>query len=254
MKSRLARRPRVVLYSRVSTTEQSTAQQIERMRAYVGTQMSAGRLPANADTSFVEDVGVSGSVPFSKRPQGKEVLESLKSGDHLVCAKLDRAFRSSSDALLITESLKKRGVKLHILNLQVGDDACINNGMGKVMMTILSAIAELERELIAERTKDQKQLRKKQGLFLGGIVPWYQRLGEGKLIDVPEKQALVERMREWRAKGDVLRDIKKRIVKEGHVISLSTIGRLTADVAPPAALKRGRRAGFKLKRKIEKSS
>ena len=61
--------------------------------------------------------GVCGSVPVKDRPIGGQLFAKLQRGDIVIAAKLDRLFRSALDALKVVESLKGRGVKLHLLDL-----------------------------------------------------------------------------------------------------------------------------------------
>jgi putative DNA-invertase from lambdoid prophage Rac len=62
----------------------------------------------------VIEEGVSGSVPVEDRPVGGQLFATLHRGDIVIAAKLDRLFRSALDALKVVESLKTRGVKLHL--------------------------------------------------------------------------------------------------------------------------------------------
>jgi DNA invertase Pin-like site-specific DNA recombinase len=99
------------------------------------------------------DAGVSGSVPLAERPQGKRLLETVEKGDVIITAKLDRAFRSAADALGTLEEMKDQGVGLHMIDL--GGDVT-GNGIRNVF-TILSAVAENERDRIRERIRDIKR-------------------------------------------------------------------------------------------------
>jgi hypothetical protein len=65
----------------------------------------------------VIEEGVSGSVPVEDRPVGGQLFATLHRGDIVIAAKLGRLFRSALDALKVVESLKTRGVKLHLLDL-----------------------------------------------------------------------------------------------------------------------------------------
>jgi putative DNA-invertase from lambdoid prophage Rac len=85
--------------------------------------------------------GVSGSIPVEQRPIGGQLFARLQKGDIVVAAKLDRLFRSALDALKVVESLKGRGVKLHLLDLG-GDIA--GNGVSNLFLTIAAAFAEAE--------------------------------------------------------------------------------------------------------------
>ena len=92
-------------------------------------------------TEVLVEGGVSGSVPVEERPVGGALFAKLERGDIVIAAKLDRLFRSALDALKAVESLKGRGVKLHLLDLG-GDIA--GNGISKLFLTIAAAFAEAE--------------------------------------------------------------------------------------------------------------
>ena len=96
------------------------------------------------DEFFVE-AGVSGSVPLADRPEGRRMLTALQPGDVVITPKLDRAFRSAADALGTLEQLKEDSVGLHMIDL--GGDVT-GNGISKLVFTILSAVAENERDRI----------------------------------------------------------------------------------------------------------
>jgi DNA invertase Pin-like site-specific DNA recombinase len=84
-------------------------------------------------------------MPMRARPAGSEMLAIVEPGDTIIAAKLDRAFRSSLDALETLGELKRRGVALHLIDLggDVGAD-----GMAKLVFTILAAAAEGESDRI----------------------------------------------------------------------------------------------------------
>src|SRR5579863_6740884 len=124
--------------------------------------------------------GVSGSVPVEERPVGRALFAKLKAGDIIIAAKLDRLFRSALDALKVVESLKSRGVKLHLLDLG-GDIA--GNGLSKLFLTIAAAFAEAERDRIRERVSQSKADQRARGRYLGGIVPFgFRRGADGELV------------------------------------------------------------------------
>jgi putative DNA-invertase from lambdoid prophage Rac len=104
--------------------------------------------------------GVSGSVPVEECPVGGQLFAKLERGDIVIAAKLDRLFRSALDALKVVESLKTRGVKLHLLDLG-GDIA--GNGVSKLFLTIAAAFAEAERDRIRERVGQVKADQKAVG-------------------------------------------------------------------------------------------
>src|SRR4051794_34747769 len=148
----------VYSYTRVSTGRQaeegeSLGGQQRRVEGYA--QMH----DLSVDQHFVEK-GVSGSVPMSDRPEGAKLLARLQRGDVVITPKLDRCFRSALDALDVLAQLKERGVSLHMIDL--GGDVT-NNGISKLVFTILSAVAEAERDRIRERISEVKADQKKRG-------------------------------------------------------------------------------------------
>jgi DNA invertase Pin-like site-specific DNA recombinase len=200
-------------YCRVSTAEQANGglsldtqrRQIEGWAAVKGWDV--------ADV-FVE-AGVSGSVPFAEREEGHRLLAAIKAGDVIITPKLDRMFRSASDALGTLEELKDQGVALHMIDL--GGDVC-GNGISKLVFTILSAVAENERDRIRERIRDVKRDRASQRLFNGGKRPFgFDIDGEGKdrrLVPNAHEQAALARGKALRDEGKSYRDIAEVWVSE----------------------------------------
>jgi putative DNA-invertase from lambdoid prophage Rac len=181
----------VYLYSRVSTLIQaeegeSLGVQDRMLRGYY---MIHGLDPS--DRSFVER-GVSGSVPVAERPEGKRFLGTVARGDIIVCAKLDRMFRDARDALNVLHALRDRGVSLHFVDL--GVDVC-GNGLAKLMFTILSAFAEMERDRIRERVSEVKADQRKRNRYLGGAVPFGFKVQHGTLVEDTHQQAAIKEMR-----------------------------------------------------------
>src|SRR5208337_1584487 len=162
--------------------------------------------------------GVSGSVPVEERPVGGALFARLQKGDIVIAAKLDRLFRSALDALKVVESLKGRGVKLHLLDLG-GDIA--GNGISKLFLTIAAALAEAERDRIRERIFQVKADQKARGRFLGGKNPFGCRRSEaGELVPHEAEQEAIREVVELRAQGRSLRAIAAAMqAGRGHKIS-----------------------------------
>lgn len=98
------------------------------------------------------------------RPILNEVLEQLKQGDTLVVTKLDRLARNTKEGIEIIESLFARGVSVHVLNVGLLE----NTTMGKFFLTTLLAVAEMERNMIIERTQNGKAIAKTKEGFKEG--------------------------------------------------------------------------------------
>jgi DNA invertase Pin-like site-specific DNA recombinase len=87
--------------------------------------------------------------------------------------------------------------------------------MGKLIFTILSAVAEAERDPIRERIRDNKRDGKARGLYLGGRRPHGFQIVDGVLVEDPEQQAARSRILEMRAGGASLRAIAESISRDG---------------------------------------
>lgn len=197
---------RVFGYSRVSTFEQSdNGSSLDSQQQQInGYCMMKGYELAE---HFVER-GVSGSIPLIERPEGKRLFETVSKGDVIVCAKLDRAFRSASDALAVLEEFKEQAIDLHLIDL---GGSVIANGVSKMVFTILAAVAEGERDRIRERIRDAKRHMASQGLFSGGSRQFgYDKVRDGsfvRLVPNAEEQAIISKMKSMKANGASLREI-----------------------------------------------
>jgi DNA invertase Pin-like site-specific DNA recombinase len=99
----------------------------------------------------------------AKRPQLDAALEWVREGDILIVTKLDRLARSVADMVAITEALRKKGVGLRILAMNL-DTA---TPTGKLMVNLLGSIAEFERELMLERQREGIAKAKAEGKYAG---------------------------------------------------------------------------------------
>src|ERR1017187_1751358 len=142
---------KAVAYVRVSTAEQaregiSLEAQEDRVRAYC--TMAGLDLVA-----VLREEGVSAAKVLASRPAGRELLGLLAAGSarHVVALKLDRLFRDAVDALTITRDWDLARVALHLVDM---GGQTINTGspMGRMFLTMMAGFAELERNLISERT------------------------------------------------------------------------------------------------------
>ena len=177
-------------YVRVSTDRQAeTGQSLEVQQRQIEGYCQMHDL--SLERVFVEG-GVSGSVPLQDRPQGSKMLAGVRSGDAIVTAKLDRLFRSAVDALNVCERLQQENIGLHMIDL--GGDVT-GNGISKLVFTILSAVAEAERDRIRERIRDVKADQKQRRRYLGGSRPFgYQPSPDGYLEPLEAEQVAIHRI------------------------------------------------------------
>ncbi len=221
-------------YIRVSTIAQADdgeSLKVQRRKIEARAQEQGWAL----DQVFVER-GVSGGKPLADRRQGKALLGVLAKGDVVIASKLDRVFRSASDALAIMEGFKRQGVGLYLLDL--GGEVT-GNGIGAMVFTIMSAVAQFERERIAERIADVKADQKSRGRYLGGAVPFgYRKVvkSEGgkqikQLEPVPKEQAAIKRIHRLHRAGKSLRAISQDMKKRGHNLSHEGVKRVLSRKA-----------------------
>jgi putative DNA-invertase from lambdoid prophage Rac len=145
---------RVFAYLRVSTTDQTTENQVREITS-AGFAIEPQRVVAET---------ISGSVMASARPAFAKLLERLENGDVLVVTKLDRLGRNAIDVRQTVERLAERGVRVHCLALGGVD---LTSPAGKMTMGVIAAVAEFERDLLVERTQAGLARAKGEGKTLG---------------------------------------------------------------------------------------
>ena len=138
---------RKIGYLRVSTDEQRPDRQIDGLEHI-------------CDELRLE-LGVSATA--KSRPIFDQLREDLSDGDTLVVWALDRAFRSTLDAIQTADALRARGVHLEIVSLNVNTAT----PEGKFVYTLMAALAEMERDVLRQRTKEGLAAARKRGKTLG---------------------------------------------------------------------------------------
>ena len=139
----------LVGYARTSTTDQKAGLEAQQR------DLTA----AGCTKLFHEEL----SAVATKRPELERALDYVREGDTLIVAKPDRLARSTADLLRIAEQLKAKGVTLRILSM----DLNTSTPTGKLMLTMLGAIAEFERELMLERQREGVAKAKAAGKYKG---------------------------------------------------------------------------------------
>jgi DNA invertase Pin-like site-specific DNA recombinase len=144
---------KVALYCRVSTQEQTTENQCIRLEEYAKSQ------------GWEFDVYEETESTRKTRPVKQALLSKLRNGDYLavIVYKLDRWARSSTELILDTQELIKKGIGF----ISISDNLDFSTASGKLHFQILSAFAEFERSLIRERTIEGLRRSKMQGKIPG---------------------------------------------------------------------------------------
>lgn len=140
-------------YARVSSTSQNLSVQLNQLKEH-------GVIPKNIFKEKVSGRNKNNQIQFNK------LVETVEAGDTIVISKLDRFARSTKDALNTIEQLGKKGVNLIILNM--GDkEMDTSTANGKLMVTMLLAVAEFETDISKERQREGIEEAKARGVYQG---------------------------------------------------------------------------------------
>jgi DNA invertase Pin-like site-specific DNA recombinase len=175
-------------YARVSTQDQRLTGQLEALRA------------AGATMTYREKV----SGARADRPQLAKLMAALKPDDVVVVTKLDRLGRSTRELLELIDRIGKAGASFRSLGDPLWDTS---SSQGRLLSTLLAAIAEFERELIRERTGEGRKRAMAAGVKFGR---------KPKLSPFQRAEALKRR-----AAGETLASIAK-----SYAVDISMISRL----------------------------
>jgi DNA invertase Pin-like site-specific DNA recombinase len=178
----------IVGYARVSTQDQDLSAQLEALQA------------ARASPVYREKV----SGTRADRPQLAKLMASLKVGDVVIVTKLDRLGRSTRELLDLIDGISKAGASFRSLGDPLWDTS---SSQGRLLSTLLAAIAEFERDLIRERTGDGRKRAMANGV----------KFGRKPKLSTYQRAEAVKR----RAAGETLASIAK-----SYAVDLSMISRL----------------------------
>ena len=153
-----------IAYIRVSTAEQRPDRQIDGLAAL-------------SDELHIETL----SAVSKSRPVYESVTANLKPGDAFLIWDLDRAYRSAKDALNELDRLNARGVEIQIANLSIDT----STPFGKLMFTLVSGLAEFERGVLSQRTREGIAAARRRGKRIGRP----QKLSEGQLVEAARQIA-----------------------------------------------------------------
>ena len=171
----------IFAYSRVSTVSQNTSNQKLEIQ--------------NAGFSidyFYEDIGVSGKVFAKQRSEFSKLLNQIRDGETLVVTKLDRLGRDVVDILTTIRYLTSRNIEVIVLQLGKFD---LTSTAGKLLLTMLMAVAEMERDLLVERTKMGLLRAKAEG----------KKLGRPKKTTTQQRKEIIQKLEESVSVSEVAR-------------------------------------------------
>lgn len=178
---------RCVLYPRVSTEMQVDGYSLEGQKNML-TRFADREEMIVVDT--YEDAGKSGKS-IEGRPAFQKMLRDIEDGldiDYILVYKLSRFGRNAADILNSLELVQSYGVNL--ICIEEGIDS--SQTSGKLLISVLSAVAEIERENIIEQTMNGRREKARQGGWNGGFAPYGYTLEDNKLM-IEETEAVAIR-------------------------------------------------------------
>ena len=203
---------RAIGYIRVSTDQQrESGLGLEAQRAAI--EETAARLHLLLTAVHV-DAGLSGSLAIDDRPALADVLSTVRRGDTIIVAKRDRLARDAFLSVLIEREVAKKGGR--ILSA-AGEGTDRDDPSATFTRRILDAVAELERALIAARTRAALKAKRARGERAGTEPYGFRVNGDGGTLHpyLPEQQILTL-MQDCRGAGFPLRAIADELNRAGH--------------------------------------
>lgn len=155
----------IIGYARVSSTDQKLHIQADQLR-----QIGCEKI--FSDTMTGSEI---------ERPGLQQMLDYVREGDTVIATKTDRIARNARDALDIADQLRKKDVGFKLLDL---GDVDINSDMGRMIYTVMSAFAEMERNRIRQRQREGIDKAREQG----------KKLGRPPIVDDPVLQAKARKL------------------------------------------------------------
>ncbi len=199
---------RAIGYCRVSTTEQaSEGVSLEAQQARIAAYCQFNDLDL---VGVVVDGGITGKN--IDRAGLQQVLALVAAGkvDALVVTKLDRLSRRVVDTLALLEQFDRTGVAFH----SIAERVDTKSAFGRFLTTVLAAMAEMERGVIAERTSAALQHKIAIGEHVGSPAFGY-RISDGKLAPVDSELATARQIASLRSEGATLQAIADRLNAQG---------------------------------------
>lgn len=149
-----------------------------------------------------------------KRPGMQKLLAAVeaKQVEAVIVAKLDRLTRSVKDLGELLERFEKRGVAL----VSVAEALDTGSAAGRLVITIMTAVSQWEREAIGERTRDVLEHKRRNGQRVGNIAYGYRLSSDGRVEPDPAEQTVVSTIHELRTRRRSLREIALELNCHGY--------------------------------------
>jgi len=147
------------------------------------------------------------------RPVFNEALAELAKADGIVSTKLDRVARSTRDVLtLIEDTLQPSNKALILLDQNIDT----SSPYGMMVLTMMAAVAQLERDVIRERTQTGRKAKKEKGGYAFGSPKFGKMAVDGELVENKEEAAVLQLMKNHRRAGKGLTQIANMLNEQGY--------------------------------------
>lgn len=147
----------------------------------------------------------------TERVEFQKLLSKLESGDTLAVTKMDRFARSAEDGVKLVKELLERGVKVHILNMGLVEDT----PMGRLILRMLSAFAEFDRDMIVERLAEGKAIAKQNEGYREGRKRTYKKHQLDHAMNLLEENSYTQVVKMTGiSKSTLIREKNRRKLKE----------------------------------------
>jgi site-specific DNA recombinase len=209
-------------YIRVSTEKQaSEGVSLEAQKARICAWCAVNGYELKEENIFIDPAitgagqKVRGRSSFEKtlgkRPKLKAALNAVGKGDVLVSYSLSRLVRSTNDAIALGEMVAIKKADMVSLTEQIDT----TTAAGKMMFQMLSVLAEFERNLVAERTTNALQHKKRSGQKYTNQTPYGFEAIEGRLVEVKQEAEVVAEIQAARSSGSTLQAIANNLNGRG---------------------------------------
>lgn len=163
------------------------------------------------------DPAIKGEIPIHLRPQGKRLVDAIDNGiiDTVCVTRLDRAFRSASDCLNMSEQWSRKGISLRILNF-AGQEVNTSTAVGKLWLTMMAGVSEFEKNLTKERCAEGREARRAEGKVIGGLRFGYDLDDDKRLIPNQVEQNIIESIKKMKINKFSLSKIANKLNNNGY--------------------------------------
>jgi DNA invertase Pin-like site-specific DNA recombinase len=195
---------KAVGYIRVSTEDQ--------VKEGISLDAQKAKIEAYAAINDLELLGIIRDGGASGKSLDREgivrLLELVEGGnvEAVIVYKLDRLSRRTLDTLSLIENFDGKGIAFHSISEKVDT----KSATGKFFLTIISAVAQMERDMIAERTRDALKHKRQKGEW-SGRIPFGFRIEDNRLVEDPDQIKVIQKAKRLRRSGKSMREISRAL-------------------------------------------